>query len=522
MTTSSKANDTSPPPSVDPGVLEKARREKLARFREQYNVTGYGQRVADIQSLAEARALFDQSAHEQHQANQVMLKENPDAEVGPDTRQRALVAGRCVQHRAMGKLVFIVLRDYSGDLQISISKAAVDQQSFKIASKLDYGDIVVAEGPVGMTNKGEICIWAERFELHSKSLAPPPEKFHGLSDAELRYRQRYVDMYANPETIETFQQRSKIVSSIRRFMDDRDFLEVETPMMQAMAGGAAARPFTTHHNALDMPLYMRIAPELYLKKLLVGGLPRIYEINRNFRNEGVDRQHNPEFTSMEVYEAFGNYESMLELTESLIYALAKELSHDCKLPFGDLLINYNRPFRKVRYAALFEETVGFAMTEFDRVREKARALNIANEAKLDDWLVVNEVFEKVVEPMIDPQYPTFVLDYPSVISPLTRPRADDPNIAERWDLFIGGMEIGPAYTELNDPDIQLKKFTEQLKGADDEETTFRSMDEDFINALKVGMPPAGGLGLGIDRLVMLLTNSTTIRDVILFPLLRPE
>jgi lysyl-tRNA synthetase class 2 len=375
-----------------------------------------------------------------------------------------------------------------------------------------------------MTKKKEVCIWADRFEVHSKSLVPPPEKYHGLTDPELRYRRRYVDMYANPATLRVFQTRSRIVSRIRQFMEQWGYIEVETPMMQPVAGGAAARPFVTHHNALDLDLYMRVAPELYLKRLLVGGMVRVYEVSRNFRNEGVDRSHNPEFTTLEAYEAFGDCWSMLDLTESLLRDLALSVSdrEDARLPFGEIEIDYGRAFERVGYGELFEKTLGFPMTDFDRVRAKARELDIHNADTLDDWLLVNEVYERLCESRIDPTRPTFVTDYPSAISPLTRPQADDPSLCDRWELLVGGMELGTAYTELNDPDIQLAKFTEQLKGADEEDQTFRTLDKDFLDALRVGMPPAGGLGLGVDRIVMLLANATTIRDAILFPLLRPE
>ena len=375
-------------------------------------------------------------------------------------------------------------------------------------------------------------MWATSISLATKSLAPPPEKWHGLSDPEQRYRRRYVDMYANPESAKVFAMRSRIVSRIRRFMDARGFLEVETPVLQPMAGGAAARPFTTHHNTLDMPLFMRIAPELYLKRCLVGGMGKVYEINRNFRNEGIDRSHNPEFTAMEVYQAFGDYGTMMELTESLVNNIAVSMVAEREaaglrvnadgpvLPWGEMEINYAMPFVRVKFEELFRRGVGVDMRDFAAVRAKARAIGMHHEAKLDNWLVVNKLFEELAEPLIDPLRPTFVTDYPSAISPLTRPSRTDPEVCERWDIFIGGMEIGPAYTELNDPDIQLAKFTEQLKGADDEESTFRTLDEDFIDALRVGMPPAGGLGIGIDRLVMLMTDSASIRDVILFPLLK--
>jgi len=518
----SKSQQTQP--VQDEATLVKARREKLQRWRSELGIEPFGHRVDDLTPLAEARAMFDQTAHETCEAWAAKQKEDPGAAI-EDPRPRARVAGRCMQHRAMGKLVFVSLRDYSGDLQISVSKADVSDVEFKVAKKLDYGDIVVAEGPVGMTKKGEICIWADRFEVHCKSLAPPPEKYHGLTDAELRYRQRYVDMFANPQTVAVFQWRSRIVSAMRRFMDARGYLEVETPMMQPIAGGAAARPFVTRHNALDMNLYLRIAPELYHKRLLVGGLPRVYEINRNFRNEGVDRSHNPEFTAMEAYEAFGDCWSMLELTESMVHELAAMIAEQRehpKLPFGDVTVDYTRPFDRIRYSALFQQTLGFEMTDEQKVRAKGEDAHIENASTLDHWLLVNELFEQFCESAIDPARPTFVTDYPAAISPLTRPKDDAPHLCHRWELLIAGMEMGTAYSELNDPDVQQQKLTEQLAGADDEEQTFRSLDEDFLHALRVGMPPAGGLGLGVDRLVMLLTNSASIRDVILFPLLKPR
>ena len=507
-----------------------ARRAKLKRFRDELGFEPYGERVDGLHALADARAKFSEDAHVAYDtaAKQAKLSGGTAA----DTRAIVKVAGRIVQHRDMGKLVFLFLRDSSGDLQLSISKSAIDANAFELAKAADYGDILVAEGPIGRTQKGEVCVWATSISLATKSLAPPPEKWHGLSDPEQRYRRRYVDMYANPESAKVFAMRSRIISRIRRFMDARGFLEVETPVLQPMAGGAAARPFTTHHNTLDMPLFMRIAPELYLKRCLVGGMGKVYEINRNFRNEGIDRSHNPEFTAMEVYQAFGDYGTMMELTESLVNNIAVSMVAEREaaglrvnadgpvLPWGEMEINYAMPFVRVKFEELFRRGVGVDMRDFAAVRAKARAIGMHHEAKLDNWLVVNKLFEELAEPLIDPLRPTFVTDYPSAISPLTRPSRTDPEVCERWDIFIGGMEIGPAYTELNDPDIQLAKFTEQLKGADDEESTFRTLDEDFIDALRVGMPPAGGLGIGIDRLVMLMTDSASIRDVILFPLLK--
>ncbi len=487
------------------------RRRKLERIREELSIDPYGGRIDGLISLAAARARYDAKADEAHKADS-----------SQDERPVVHVAGRVMLHRAMGNLIFLTLRDSSGDLQIAVSKKAVAPEAFKLANLAQIGDIVAARGAIGTTKTGEVTVWAageHGFAMSCKSLAPPPEKWSGLKDPEQRYRKRYVDMYVNPEVVATFQRRSELVSAIRRFMDERGFLEVETPMLQPIAGGAAARPFVTHHNALDMSLYLRIAPELYLKRLMVGGMNKVYEINRNFRNEGVDRRHNPEFTSMEVYEAFGDYMTMLELTESLIRHLAMRVSETGVIEFSGTAIDYARPFRRVMYGTLFEEACGFPMTDFVRVRDKARALGL-KEQGLDDWLVVNEVFEAVAEKGL--VQPTFVMDYPSAISPLTRPRKDDPMLCERWDLFIAEMEIGPAYTELNDPDIQERKFREQLAGENEEEATFRSLDEDFLEALRVGMPPAGGLGLGIDRIAMLMTGSRSIRDVILFPLMRPE
>ncbi|MCE9618521.1 MAG: lysine--tRNA ligase [Planctomycetes bacterium] len=513
---------------IHPSQLEAARRAKLERYRGELGVDPFGGRTEGLVSLSEARTAFQLEAQTNFESDTAKAKADPAHKIN-DARPRRKVAGRVVQHRDLGKIVFFWLRDHTGDLQISMSKSAAEAKSFEITKALDYGDIVTVEGPVGRTQKGEICIWGTHVALQCKSLAPPPGKWHGLEDAETRYRKRYLDMWATPRTLQVFQLRSRIVSMVRRFMERRGFLEVETPMLQPLAGGAAARPFVTTHNALDMNLFLRIAPELYLKRLLTGGMPRVFEINRNFRNEGVDRSHNPEFTAMEAYEAFGNYETMLELTESLVHECAAELAKEMPdvpagpvLPFGEMKINYAKPFRRVKFADLFKEGSGIDLFDEKAVMSEALKRHVPDASKLDHWLLVEKLFEIFAEPKIDPLKPTFVTDWPSAVSPLTRPRKDDPRLCERWDLFVGGMEIGPAYTELNDPDVQREKFTEQLKGVDEEESTFRTLDEDFLEALKVGMPPAGGMGLGIDRLVMLLTNSESIRDVILFPLMKPE
>ncbi|MBN2211784.1 MAG: lysine--tRNA ligase [Sedimentisphaerales bacterium] len=474
---------------------EQARREKLGKLRE-LGVNPFGGRFDGVEPLAAVRAKHDPANEEQVVRG----------------------AGRIVLWRDIGKLVFATIRDGSGDIQIGLAKQLLSDD-WAMVKLLDLGDIVGVEGKLGATKTGEITIWVTKPALLSKATLPPPEKWHGLQDVELRYRQRYVDLFTNPEVMGVFVQRSRMVEEIRRFMHEQGYLEVETPMMQAVAGGAAARPFLTRHNALDMDLFLRIAPELYLKRLLVGGMEKVFEINRNFRNEGIDRRHNPEFTSMEVYQAYGDYMTMMELTENLIRRLALMVHPEGVIEWCGHKIDYGRPFRRVTFAQRFAEANGFELTEMDKVRTKAHALQI-NVSNKDDIVVVNEVFEATAEE--DLIQPTFVMDYPSALSPLTRPKADNPAWCERWDLFIGAMEIGPAYSELNDPDIQEAKFKEQLRGVKEEENVFRTLDEDFLRSLKHGMPPAGGMGLGVDRLVMLLTGSASIRDVILFPLLRPE
>lgn len=559
--------------------LEQQRRANRDAIAE-LGALPYGQRTDDLVSLADARRVYDPEADAEHQAQAKAAKEAAkESGAGSaatameivDRRPVVRVAGRVVLKREGGKLIWLQLRDHTTgpssmfesaldpthpeagrgpsaalvpDMQAAVSLADVAAPGFEIAKNLDLGDVVVIEGPVMRTRTGEITVWASALTMGAKSLSPPPEKWAGLTDVEIRYRRRYVDLWANPEALWVLQMRSKIVHCIRSFLDSRGFVEVETPVLQQQAGGAAARPFATHMNALDVDLYLRIAPELFLKRLLVGGMQRVYEISRNFRNEGVDRSHNPEFTSLEVYQAFGNSETMMELTEGLIRACAwmaetgsergvrglrsvmGEEAGELMLPFGDMRIDYGSPFVRVSYADLFHRALGFAITDHDRaLREAAsrgvRTKNDKGEA-LDPVWVVNELFEEYAEKTIDPQRPTFVTDYPAALSPLTRPRTDDPTIAERWDIFIGGMEVGPAYTELNDPDVQAAKFREQLAGIGADETTFRNFDADFIEALKVGMPPAGGMGIGIDRICMLLLNQPSIRDVIAFPMMRPE
>lgn len=506
----------------------------------------YGRRTGSLVSLSEARDRYDEAADAEQQAT--AKSESP-----VDERPRVSVAGRVMLKRDTGKLVWLNLRDESGDLQVAVSKRDCAEPGFEIAKATDLGDILVASGPLMRTRTGEVTVWAAKLDAAAKSLVPPPAKHDGLQDVEIRYRRRYVDLWANPETMAVFRARSAIISHARAIMESRGFTEVETPMLQAMPGGAAARPFRTHLNALSVDVYMRIAPELYLKRLLVGGMSRVYEVNRNFRNEGVDKQHNPEFTMLEAYEAFGDMSTMMDLTEHLCRECARLVvarsrgvdpgsvaDTDLRLPFGELTIDYGSPFERVRYGELFERSAGFGMDDADRVWAKAEELGLLRKyaahleeegrpadaaglrGRVADAIIVNEVFEALAEPGLDPTRPTYVTHYPSAISPLTRPNEADPSIADRADLFIGHMELAPHYTELNDPAVQAEKFRAQLAGLDEEESTFRNFDEDFIRALKVGMPPAGGMGLGIDRLVMLLTDQRSIRDVLLFPFMRPE
>ncbi len=431
--------------------------------------------------------------------------------------QTADAAGRLILMRKMGKLIFANLRDQTGQMQIALRKNALDEKSWELAGLLDLGDLIGVSGPLQRTKTGEITIWADKLTLLCKSLSPMPEKFHGLVDVEIRYRQRYLDLMTNPASMETFHKRIAIIEHVRQTLKARGFVEVETPVLQPLYGGGAARPFTTHHNVLSSDLYMRISPELYLKRLLVGGMERVFEIGRNFRNEGVDTSHNPEFTMIELYQAYADYEVMMEITEELVATAAQSVSGGLKLPYGDLEIDFTRPWTRATYEELLQKHAGVSMRDPAAVREKARQLGI-EESNKDDAIVVNDVFEETVEPHLI--QPIFVKDYPADICPLTRRKADDPSIALRFEAYVAGMELGNAYTELNDPAVQEANFSKQVLGEGDG-AAMRVMDEDFVTALRHGMPPAGGLGIGIDRMVMLLTNTTSIRDVILFPLLRP-
>ncbi|MEK6797773.1 MAG: lysine--tRNA ligase, partial [Planctomycetota bacterium] len=485
--------------------------------------------------------------------------ENLHIGVGERSDRTARVAGRIVLLRDMGKLAFLTIHDDRGRLQIGLNKGDLGDSQWAIVKQLDLGDFIGVDGVLGRTKTGELTLWCNRLTFLTKALQPPPEKWHGLTDVDLRYRRRYVDLFANPEVRDVFRMRSAIIHAVRTYLTSHAYYEVETPVLQPMYGGAAARPFTTHHNTLDMRLFLRISPELYLKRLLVGGMERVFEISRNFRNEGISTKHNPEFTMVELYEAYADYRVMMERVEGMAAAafeaatrqavprraeaiekecerLAKEQGDEAAIAYAERnhqsayreaaegvargrltavfhgrVLDFTPPWPRVKYADLLREYAGVNLADAEAVRRKAAQLGMDVAGK-DDAVIANQVFEATVEHRLI--QPTFVYDYPAAICPLTRRHPEDPSIALRFEAFVAGMEIGNAYTELNDPRVQRENFSRQVAGEGDE--TMAVMDEDFVLALEYGMPPAGGLGVGIDRLVMLLPDSPSIRDVILF------
>lgn len=431
------------------------------------------------------------------------------------------VAGRMMSKRVMGKASFCNVQDLKGTIQAYVARDNIGEDSYKDFKRLDVGDIIGITGEVFKTKTGEISIHASTVTLLSKSLQVLPEKFHGLTNTDIRYRQRYVDLIMNQDVKETFVKRSKIISSIRRYLDERGFIEVETPMLVSNAGGAAARPFETHFNALDEDVKLRISLELYLKRLIVGGMERVYEIGRVFRNEGLDTRHNPEFTLMELYQAFTDYHGMMDLTENMFRFLANEVCASEQIPYGEHTIDFSKPFERL---TMIDAVKKYANVDFSTVTsdEEAKALadkhDVHYEARHKRGDILNLFFEEYVEEHLI--QPTFIMDHPVEISPLTKRKPENPDYVERFELFINGWEMCNAYSELNDPIDQRQRFEEQEKmfAAGDEEANHT--DEDFLNALSHGMPPTGGIGYGIDRLVMLLTNSPAIRDVLLFPTMK--
>ena len=485
---------------LDLNQLMKVRREKLDKLKQEgkdpYKITKFNRT---------------------HTSKQI--KEKFEELEGKDVT----VAGRIMAKRIMGKASFCHIQDSEGKIQSYVSINELGEESYKAFKEDDIGDIIGITGFVFKTKTGEISIHAKKVTLLSKSLRPLPEKFHGLKDTDLRYRQRYVDLIMNPEVKETFIKRAEIIKEIRKFMNDKGYMEVETPMLTTVATGDAARPFITHHNTLDLQMYLRIAPELNLKRLIVGGYDKVFEIGKNFRNEGMDIKHNPEFTNMEFYSAYEDYNDMMKMSEELISTVAKNTLGTTTITYEDKEINLAPEWKKITMIDAIKEVTG---VDFNTINTDEEAQAIAKEkgVQFEDIKntrghIINEFFETFVEETLI--QPTFVMDYPVEVSPLTKRKQDDPRLVERFELFIGGREYGNAYSELNDPIDQYERFLKQVEAKEKGDEEAGGMDEDFVTALEIGMPPTGGMGIGLDRLIMLLTNSASIRDVLFFPTMKP-
>lgn len=482
----------------------KVRREKLHSLREK-GLDPFGKR-------------FDRT----HQTAAILSAYNDFEKEELDEKEESVtIAGRIMTKRGKGKAGFAHIQDLSGQIQIYVRKDAIGEEAYEIFNTADLGDIVGVTGDVFKTKVGELSVKVKSFELLTKSLRPLPDKFHGLKDIEQRYRQRYVDLIMSQESKKTFITRSKIIQSMRRYLDDQGYLEVETPTMHSIPGGASARPFITHHNALDMPLYMRIAIELHLKRLIVGGLEKVYEIGRVFRNEGISTRHNPEFTMIELYEAYADYQDIMALTENVIAHIAKEVLGTTTVQYGEYEVNLEPKWTRLHMVDAIKEYTGadfWKEMSVEEARELAKEHNVEINEHMQYGHIVNEFFEqKVEEKLIQP---TFIYGHPVEISPLAKKNDEDSRFTDRFELFIVAREHANAFTELNDPIDQKERFESQLKEREQGNDEAHMMDEDFIEALEYGMPPTGGLGIGIDRLVMLLTNSPSIRDVLLFPQMR--
>lgn len=473
---------------------------KLEALRER-GINPYPTRYRVQECISELRARHDDNSAEELE----------------ELKPHARLGGRLLAIRRQGKVIFADLSDGASKIQLFLRKNDLDEATWDLIKLLDLGDFLGVEGRIFRTRMGELTLRIEKMEVLSKSLRPLPEKHKGLSDRELRARQRYLDLLANTESRRIFDQRSRIVSGIRRFLHEHKFLEVETPMMQPIPGGASARPFMTHHNTLDIDLYLRIAPELFLKRLIVGGFERVFELNRSFRNEGISTRHNPEFTMLEFYWAYADYEILMDFTEEMVTELARDVVGSEQVQWGEHLIDFSRPWRRLSLRqAIFEYS---DLTEADLANRTvmeaaARKVGVERIEERSDGKLLAEIYEMTAETKLI--NPTFITHYPRDISPLTKSTPEDPEVVERFELFIGGLEVANAYTELNDPLEQRRRLQAQA------ESGGGTLDEDFVRALEYGMPPTGGEGIGIDRLVMLLTGSTSIRDVILFPTLRPR
>lgn len=483
------------------------RREKLNQIRQEEPIAFPNDFRRDRIS-SQLHAQFDNKSREEIAAYTTSIR----------------VAGRVMSYRHMGKALFITLQDMGGRIQLYISDNQLPYGEYdKLLQRIDLGDICGAQGVLFKTQTGELTIRCTSLKILTKALRPLPDKFHGLQDQESRYRQRYLDLICNKQSRNTFEIRSQILSGLRQFMVDRGFMEVETPMMQLIPGGASARPFITHHNALDLDMYLRIAPELYLKRLVVGGFERVFEINRNFRNEGISVRHNPEFTMMELYMAYADYKDLIELTESLFRTLAQNVLGTTHVPYGEEMFDFGKPFEKLTMREAIKKyrpEINLSdLDKFDSARTIAENIGIKVENSWGTGRILTEIFDEVAESHLI--QPTFITEYPAEVSPLARRNDINPDVTDRFEFFIGGREIGNGFSELNDAEDQAQRFMDQVaaKKAGDDEAMF--YDEDYVTALEYGLPPTAGLGIGIDRMIMLFTNSPSIRDVILFPAMRP-
>ncbi|MDD5066930.1 MAG: lysine--tRNA ligase [bacterium] len=438
-------------------------------------------------------------------------------------KAKVKIAGRLMLMRMHGKSGFGHVKDDSGKIQIYVALNFIGEEKLAFFKSLDIGDILGLEGEVFKTHTGEITVNVFDFTILSKSLLPLPEKWHGLSDVEVRYRQRYLDLIINEDVRESFKTRSRAIQLARSFLKEKGFLEVETPMMQPIYGGAYARPFITHHNALDMDLYLRIAPELYLKRLIVGGFEKVYELNRNFRNEGISTRHNPEFTMLELYQAYADYNDMMNICEDLVCYLVREIKGSLEIEYQGQKLSLNKPWKRIKYFDALQQFTGVDFSKIkdpEEARSEAKKMGFEPDPKASLWEIANILFEEKVETNLI--QPTFIMDYPKELSPLAKQKPDDPELVERFEPYIGGREIGNAFSELNDPLEQRKRFEEQVEKRKQGNWEAHPMDMDFLTALEYGMPPTGGLGIGMDRIIMLLVDTNSIRDTILFPLLKPK
>jgi lysyl-tRNA synthetase class 2 len=502
------SNTENQTPEVDENKIIAERRAKLANLRENCSANGHPNQFRRDAMAADLHEKYDE------------IEKEALAEMAP---VRVKVSGRMMLRRIMGKASFATLQDMSGRIQIYVTRDELPEGFYNTQfKKWDLGDIVGAEGYLFKTNTGELSVHVENIELLTKSLRPLPDKFHGLQDQEMRYRQRYVDLMVNEDSRQTFLVRSRIIQHLREFLIRKGFLEVETPMMHVIPGGATARPFETHHNALDMPLFLRVAPELYLKRLIVGGFEKVFEINRNFRNEGLSTRHNPEFTMVEFYEAYEDYITLMNHTEELLKELAEISVGSTQVPYQGHTLDFGKPFTRLSMKeailAYNPEVTLDQLEDLDKARALAASLHIKIEDSYGIGKVVTEIFEETVEEKL--MDPTFITEYPAEVSPLARRNDDNPEVTDRFELFIGGREIANGFSELNDAEDQAVRFQAQVEAKDAGDEEAMHFDQDYITALEYGMPPTAGEGIGIDRLVMLFTDSPTIRDVLLFPHMR--